>query len=339
MRLKSILARSMPEGMRRVREQFGDSAVIVQTQESDAGVLITVAMDADPPARPSPARQVAAEGPVPASFPAALYQPGDSVETIADAMDRHAVPPHLADALTAAAEKVELDDPVEVLATVLRERFAFAPVQATSTRGAIMLVGPAGAGKTVTVARLAAEAVLAGRKVTLVTADAARAGAMAQLGTFARALGIELHQAEKGSAVPRTGRGNELVLIDGPAAGAFETEELRKVSDFAGLCAADPLLALPAGLDPSEAADIVGAYAALGARRLIGTRLDAVRRLGSLLAAADGLPIAFAGFTLSRSIGVPVDPAEPKSLALRLINQNTMKVSSPDGRQLQRVIR
>ncbi len=338
MRLKSILARSMPEGMRRVREQFGDSAVIVQTQESDAGVLITVATDPNPLAAPEPA-PAGGKAPGPADFPAAIYQPSDPIEAIADAMDRHAVPPHLADALTAAAEKVELDDPVEVLAAVLADRLAFAPIQVAATRQAIMLVGPAGSGKTVTVARLAAEAVLAGRKVTLVTADAARAGAVAQLGTFARALGLELHQAEKGSAVPRAGRGNELVLIDAPAAGAFEGDELKKLSEFAGLCAADPVLVLPAGLDPSEAADITAAYAALGARRLIGTRLDTVRRLGSLLAAADGSQIALGGFTLSRSIGVPVAPAEPKSLAFRLINQNTTNVSFPEGRPEKRVNR
>jgi len=43
---------------------------------------------------------------------------------------------------------------------------------------------------------------------------------------------------------------------------------------------------MPAGQDPAEAADQALAFAPLGARHLLPTRLDLARRLGSLVAAA-----------------------------------------------------
>ena len=48
-----------------------------------------------------------------------------------------------------------------------------------------------------------------------------------------------------------------------------------------------------AGGDPSEAAEVGEAFGAIGATRLLATRLDTTRRLGSVLAAADAAPLMF----------------------------------------------
>lgn len=51
-----------------------------------------------------------------------------------------------------------------------------------------MLIGTPGSGKTVTAAKLAARAVLAGQQVDIITADAVRSGALAQSKAYADVL-------------------------------------------------------------------------------------------------------------------------------------------------------
>jgi len=62
-----------------------------------------------------------------------------------------------------------------------------------------VLVGPTGAGKTTTVAKLAARAVARGASVGLVMADTQRIGAAEQLGTYARLLGVPCATATDGA--------------------------------------------------------------------------------------------------------------------------------------------
>jgi flagellar biosynthesis protein FlhF len=78
------------------------------------------------------------------------------------------------------------------------------------------------------------------------------------------------------------------------------------------------VLVLPAGLDPAEAADQAQAYLASGARLLVATRLDLVRRLGGILAAAgSGLALAEAGIGPGAADGLL--PITPAWLAARLL--------------------
>ena len=71
----------------------------------------------------------------------------------------------------------------------------------------LLLVGPPGAGKTLTVARLATRLVMAGITPMVITADGKRAGATEQLAAFTRLLGISLivasHPVTLGRALTR----------------------------------------------------------------------------------------------------------------------------------------
>ena len=85
--------------------------------------------------------------------------------------------------------------------------------------GVYALVGPTGAGKTTTLAKLAERAVRAhgASQVALVSADAFRIGAESQLRTYADLLGVEVHVAADMAALAQTlGRlsSRRLVLID-----------------------------------------------------------------------------------------------------------------------------
>ena len=134
----------------------------------------------------------------------------------------------------------------------------------------------------------------------MVTADGRRAGAAEQLAAFTRLLGLNLlvanHPATLGRALAHRQAGAP-VLIDAPGADPFDPAQRDELAALAATADASVVLVLPAGLDPAEAADLAGAFAAAGATMLVATRLDVTRRLGAVLAAAQagGLALAEAG--------------------------------------------
>ncbi len=105
------------------------------------------------------------------------------------------------------------------------------------------------------------------------------------------------------------------MFIDSFAVNPFDGAEIVRLGELIASIDADPVLVLAAGLDAAEAADIAEAFADLGAKRMITTRIDQTRRLGSVLSAAHagGLAIADAGVTPHVAHGLTA--LDPVSLA------------------------
>ena len=209
-----------------------------------------------------------------------------------------------------------LNGPLEpALAAALR----WAPLDGS---GAVLLVGPPGAGKTLTAARLATRMVLAGITPTVITADDRRAGAAEQLAAFTRLLDLPLVVAGKPRLIARAiargctggnaggdagGSAGAPVLIDTPGTDPWTDRAL--ITDLAAAASARIVLVLPAGLDGQEAAELAEGYASLGAVAMIATRLDITRRYGSVLWAAQHLALAEAGVGPGAADGlVPFTP-------------------------------
>jgi len=96
-----------------------------------------------------------------------------------------------------------------------------------SERRNVVLLGPPGGGKTATLAKLAARGLLAGHEVRVLSADAGRAGGVAQLEAFTRLLECPLDVVETpaalAGALARTAPG-VLCLIDTPGTNPFARE-------------------------------------------------------------------------------------------------------------------
>ena len=183
----------------------------------------------------------------------------------------------------------------------------------------LVFVGPPGAGKTLTVARLATRLVMAGIKPLVITADGKRAGATEELAAFTKLLGINLivacHPATLGRTVAqRSGP----TLIDTPGCNPFDPASLEEMAALAAAGCANMVLVLPAGLDPAEATDLANAFVAAGCRHLVATRLDLAHRLGGVLAAAaTGLALSEAGVGPGAADGL--QPITPEWLTARLM--------------------
>ena len=216
------------------------------------------------------------------------------------------------------------------LATVLR--FAALPLVADSKP--LMLVGPPGAGKTLSTVRLATRLVMAGIKPMVITADGQRAGATEQLAAFTRVLGLNLLVASQPAALRKAlDRRHEgaPVLIDAPGADLFDPAQRDGLAELIAAVGARLALVLPAGMDPAEAADVAAAHAALGADLLVATKLDVARRMGSVLAAAEaGLALAEAGIGPGAADGmVPLTPDLLSRRLMRLPTATVLPVPEP----------
>ena len=264
MRLKLYRAPTMAEAMRLVRGELGPDALILSSRRVADGMEVTAGLEVG-------------DEPLPPSVKPAAAQVA--------ALEFHGASPGLRRKLSAGPLPF-------ALATVLR--FAALPLGTGSAP--LLLVGPPGAGKTLSTVRLATRLVMAGTMPMVITADGQRAGATEQLAAFTRVLGLNLLVASQPAALrkalDRRCEGAP-VLIDAPGADLFDPAQREGLAELRAVAGARLALVLPAGMDPAEAADVAAAHAALGADLLIATKLDVARRMGSVLAAAEaGLALA-----------------------------------------------
>jgi flagellar biosynthesis protein FlhF len=198
--------------------------------------------------------------------------------------------------------------------------FAFAPLPQAGPVRPAMLVGPPGTGKTIAVAKLATRLTRAGKTPTVITTDTRRAGGIDQLAAFTNILGLKLITSDDPDDLASAARaaGDNPVIIDSAGSNPFDVLEMETLAEQVRAAGAEPILVVSAGTDPMEAADIAHSFTALGAGRLLATRLDLSRRLGSVVAAAEATGLAFSEVSISPHVGDGLIALNPLSLA-RLI--------------------
>jgi flagellar biosynthesis protein FlhF len=298
MRLKLYRARGMAEAMAQVRAELGEDALILTTRRVGDGVEVTAAQEPGEELPPRP------------------LEPALDSAVVA-ALEYHAVPA----GLRAVLQTGELE-------AALAGALTFATLPLDGNRPPLLLSGPPGAGKTLTVGRLATRLVMAGIAPMVITADDRRAGAAEQLAAFTRLLGLRLIVASHPVTLARALANRESgspVLIDTWGCDAFDPAQLEELAALAATTGAVVVLVLPAGLDPAEAADLANAYSAAGATLLVATRLDLSRRLGGILAAAAGARLALTEAGIGPNAADGLLPITPAWLARRLLAHPRME--------------
>ncbi len=312
MRLKSFTAPSMKQAIKLVRDELGPDAVIVSTVQGRAeggSVRITAAVEpADAPAAAPPKK------------------PAPALERVLDAvhcaLENHGTPDGVITRLLAAARVLKGDDPRLALAAAFDDCFRFAPLPERDYTRPIMLVGPPGVGKTIAAAKFAARARLKGEAATLISTDTDRAGGIDQIEKLAKLMQAEFRAAatpaETAAAVGECNVG-ELIVIDSTGINPFSDAEMDALAAHVSAAKAEPVLVLNAGGDCHDFAECAAAFAGLGATRLVATRLDMARRLGSLLAAADAGRLRFANVSTDPHVAKGLSALNPVSLARLLL--------------------
>ena len=311
MRLKTFSAPSMSEAMQMVKEHFGEDAIIVSSQkgENGLGVRITAAVD-----------HVEEDQSFGDDLGFEDFQ--DPMDAISDALAHHGAPGSVTDRILTLASSLSLDDSHLCLAGALDQMFNFAPLPDAKKSGAIMLVGLPGAGKTVTTAKLATQAVLARQSVNVITTDTIRAGGFQQLEAFTKILEIDLMSAGNPAELRDAmiaGAPNAATIIDCAGGNPFDKRDRRRQLDLIQAVDAEVILLLADGTDPLEAADLAEVYRDLGARKLIVTRIDVARRHGALLSAAISGELMICGAGVGPSVTDGLKSLNPVALARLLL--------------------
>ncbi len=335
MRLRSFTAPSIAEAMRQVRVALGEDAVILATEELGRSVKITAAIDphaAAPTVAPLATHPLAAH-PLAAAAAAAIspLPENDVVDAIAAALRFHGVPQPLLEKLLAMTATFEGADAQQALAAALRARFAFEPLTERVPTKPILLAGLPGAGKSSTLAKLAARAKVNNWPVTAITCDLAKAGAVEQLATYAKALEIPAYRAKDKTTLRRAvdrADAKGMILVDTIGTNPLLAGDLDQLRDLVAAVDGELILVMAAGGDVSESAELATAYAAAGATRLIATKIDLARRYGGILAAAETGPLAFAGFGTSPQIASGLAAARADRLC-RLFLPNAPAAKAP----------
>jgi flagellar biosynthesis protein FlhF len=321
MRLRTFTASTIAEAMRQVRTALGEDAVILSTEQVGKTVKLTAAIE--------PGRGAAS---------ASAVTPADDLEA---ALQYHGVPRALAERLLATASDLEGGNPQQALTAALRSRFDFRPLIERKPSKPILLAGLPGAGKSSTLAKLAARAKVNGWTVTAITCDLAKAGAVEQLAIYAKALEIPAYRAKDAATLRRAiekADSNGLVLIDTLGTNPLKQDDLAQLRALAEAASAEIVLIMAAGGDVVESTELAAGYAEAGATRLVATKVDVARRYGGILAAAEAGRLALAGLSASPETAAGLGSLRADQLCRLILParraESRVSPGSPDNKSL-----
>ncbi len=202
------------------------------------------------------------------------------------------IAPDVAMALAAhAPRRTTLENPSHIPLALLVKHLPVVDDLAGVSGGVMAIVGPTGAGKTTTIAKLAARWCMrhGSQDLALVSTDGYRIGARDQLMTYARILGAPMHAANSGRDLARVLdrlKSKKLVLIDTAGMGPRDARLAEQLAALQlGAARARVLLALPAQGEGHALDDIVRAFAPVTPVACILTKVDEAASLGGVISA------------------------------------------------------
>lgn len=200
------------------------------------------------------------------------------------------------------------------------------PVMLQTGRATVCaLVGPTGVGKTTTVAKLAAHfALKAGKRVSLITTDTYRVGAVEQLRVYGEIMGLPVEVVERPVSLKRAVErqaGYDLVLIDTAGRNQLR-QQLDEVGTALSLVKPDyTLLLVGMNTRAQELEALLAAYRPLGYNRLVAAKVDEALDTSGLLdlSAAGQAPLSY--LTTGQLVPDDLEEASPEHIMAALMGR------------------
>ena len=233
-------------------------------------------------------------------------------------------------------------------------RFALATiartVQVTGDRwleegGRVAFAGPAGAGKTTLIAKLAARWVLrhGPRRIALVSADAVRIGAHEQMHMLGRLLGVTAHTVYDIAELPELLAGlagQRLVLIDTAGASPRDPELARRLRLLHQMQQdkIESTIVLPASTQAGTIDEVLSRFAPAQPSAVCITKVDEAVSLGGILSALVRTKLPAAYVSDGQRVPEDLEPARAHSLVARAVDIAHRNNATPDDETMQRRI-
>jgi flagellar biosynthesis protein FlhF len=237
---------------------------------------------------------------------------------------------------TLAPRRTNVGDASNIPMALLLKALPVVDKLSTVNPGVFALVGPTGAGKTTTIAKLAARWTMrhGSQDLALVSTDAYRIGAREQLMTYARILGASVHSANSGQELARVLEGlksKKLVLIDTAGMGPRDVRLGEQLAALAqGAKGAEFLLALPAQGEGLALEEIIRAFAQVKPTACIITKLDEAASLGAVISTTLRHKLKIAYLCNGQRVPEDVHPAHQRRVWLvRAAHELTRRAPRP----------
>jgi flagellar biosynthesis protein FlhF len=184
----------------------------------------------------------------------------------------------------------------------------------------VFVIGPTGVGKTTTVAKLAAHfALLARKKVLLVTTDTYRIAALPQLKTYADIMGLPMEVANTPSDLAKIVADNQdkdLILVDSPGRAQRNQEQIAELKAFVDAVPNKSVqLAVAASTRYRELSDIVNRFGVIGFDNLLVTKLDEALVFGPVLNIINQINKPISYLTTGQSVPEDIEAAKATRVA------------------------
>ncbi len=211
------------------------------------------------------------------------------------------------------------------LATMIAQSINVENIDFNNDKKIICLVGPTGVGKTTTIAKLAATAMINYKKdVAIITLDTYRIAAIEQLASYAKIMDIPIEVAFDKQDVKNAIKkfdNYQFVFIDTAGSSQKDTDHIKEMADSLPGQKLDILLTLSANVKDEDIEESYKSFSILPIKGTVFTKIDEANHLGSIfnISFKSKLPVYF----LTTGQRVPEDIMIPESLEIaNLILQN-----------------
>ncbi len=337
MRLKSYFAGTVESAICLARQELGEDAMLVSSRKTSPesrrlGLYeVVFAAPAESIIEPQPTLAVEMEemrrqlSKVSAQVTRGGRRPHRTINPALDELDEaliaHEVDVELAASVLRDLEKLPANPTTREVRQSFRQNLASRiSVAGDLPRAVVVLVGPPGAGKTATLAKLAVRFGLVCRRSThIISYDGHRIASGEQLRAYAAILGVSFELLYTVDALALSLRDNirkDLILIDTPGYSASDLDTSLELSRFLSTYPhLDIHLVLSCAAKTSDLSGMVERYKTFHPSKLLFTKLDETQSHGAILneSVRTGLPVSF----LSAGPRVPedLDPATADRVA------------------------
>lgn len=320
MKMRMFVAPTLEEAMECVKREMGPDAVILSTREEDGRVEVRAAVERSGGQTPSTPRFMSA-----AVQPLAAQRAYESTrDELDDALRWQGAQDGFIHLVAEAGARLGAGlEALGSMAAGLEGVLTFAPLHARPERS-YFLIGPPGSGKSTAAAKLALHMRDGESRLAPVAADFDILASAERLAALMRAPQVGRCMVPEALArlVAETDKKGGRLVIDGPAFNPVDDNDLSRLKELISFTNVEPILVLAADGHPLEQEDAARAFAQAGVRRVILTRLDAVRRRGGVFSAISSARLSIAQLGMGSSTRSGLAPASA-ALVSRLLLAGT----------------